>query len=210
MNTFRYIMALLMLIGFPPAFGFWFLVHPFIRFWRRLGPTVTYTMTLGLCAIGGIVIYGLRDILLAKDYGTNYGLIAAAVPVFVAAGVIQRLRGKHLTFKILAGLPQLAPEKHPRKLLTEGIYGKIRHPRYVEAILGFTAWSLVINYLAVYVLVGLSLVSLYFVVLLEERELGEHFGDEYAEYCARVPRCVPRSPFATKRSAANEPPERLP
>ncbi|MCP4656718.1 MAG: isoprenylcysteine carboxylmethyltransferase family protein [bacterium] len=195
MNTFRYVMAILMLVGFPPAFGFWFLVHPFIRFWRKLGPTITYTITLGLFAVTGVVIYRFRDVLLAEEYGTNYGLIAVAVPLFVATGVIARRRGRYLTFKILAGLPQLAPEKHPRKLLTEGIYGRIRHPRYVEAALGFIAWSLLINYLAVYVLVGLSLVSLYVVVLLEERELREHFGDEYVEYCAGVPRFVPRFHF---------------
>ena len=37
MDTFRFWLALLMLMFMPGAVLFWFLVHPFVRFWRRLG-----------------------------------------------------------------------------------------------------------------------------------------------------------------------------
>jgi hypothetical protein len=37
MTTFRHVLTLLMLMFMPGAVLFWFLVHPFIRFWRRLG-----------------------------------------------------------------------------------------------------------------------------------------------------------------------------
>jgi hypothetical protein len=32
----RYYLALVMLAAIPPAILFWFSIHPFIRFWRRI------------------------------------------------------------------------------------------------------------------------------------------------------------------------------
>jgi hypothetical protein len=37
MNAVRYWLALLVLMFMPGAVLFWFVVHPFVRFWRRLG-----------------------------------------------------------------------------------------------------------------------------------------------------------------------------
>jgi protein-S-isoprenylcysteine O-methyltransferase Ste14 len=34
--------------------------------------------------------------------------------------------------------------------------------------------------------------ALFLVVILEERELRQRFGDAHVEYCRRVPRFVPR------------------
>ena len=77
------------------------------------------------------------------------------------------------------------------KLLTEGIYGTIRHPRYVKLVLFILAYSFLANYLASYAVAFLTVPILYLVVLLEERELAERFGSAYEEYCDRVPRFFP-------------------
>ena len=58
--------------------------------------------------------------------------------------------------------------------------------------IGTLAWALFVNYVGVYVLAILTLPGLYLVAVLEERELLERFGDEYARYRERVPRFVPR------------------
>ena len=47
MDTFRYWVAAIMVVTFPPAFLLWFSIHPFIRFWRRMGVTVTYVVNVG-------------------------------------------------------------------------------------------------------------------------------------------------------------------
>jgi protein-S-isoprenylcysteine O-methyltransferase Ste14 len=88
--------------------------------------------------------------------------------------------------------PELSQRRYPGKLLTEGIYAKVRHPRYVEALLGTLGYALFANYLAVYIAFLLAIPALYLVVLLEERELRDRFGAEYEEYSRRVPRFVPR------------------
>jgi protein-S-isoprenylcysteine O-methyltransferase Ste14 len=52
--------------------------------------------------------------------------------------------------------------------------------------------ALIANYLALYLVVALWLPGLYFIVLLEEKELRDRFGPAYDEYCRRVPRFIPR------------------
>jgi len=59
-------------------------------------------------------------------------------------------------------------------------------------VLGLASVALFTNYLAVYVVLAAYLPLIYLVVVLEERELGERFGEEYERYCLAVPRFVPR------------------
>jgi protein-S-isoprenylcysteine O-methyltransferase Ste14 len=76
--------------------------------------------------------------------------------------------------------------------LTEGIYARLRHPRYVEVTLWTLGYSLIANYTGVYLLWLLSLPTLHLVVLLEERELRQRFGASYDAYARRVPRYLPK------------------
>ncbi len=59
-------------------------------------------------------------------------------------------------------------------------------------MLGITAFALFANYLASYILLPLSVVGLFAITVLEERELRARFRDEYVKYSARVPRFFPR------------------
>jgi protein-S-isoprenylcysteine O-methyltransferase Ste14 len=77
-------------------------------------------------------------------------------------------------------------------LVTDGIYGIIRHPSYLGALIYFLGWGLAFRSG-----VGVLLTLLMFLPLLarihaEERLLREQFGDEYAAYCARTSRLIPR------------------
>ena len=47
-----------------------------------------------------------------------------------------------------------------------------------------------------YVMTVLMFPALHLIAVIEERELHERFGDAYAEYCAAVPRLIPRSLWA--------------
>ncbi|NIM50470.1 MAG: DUF1295 domain-containing protein [Gemmatimonadales bacterium] len=192
MNSARYIIALLTLVALPPGILLWVAIHPFARFWRRVGPGWTYA-ALGVPVVGMMAgVFLARGRLLATEFGTSYPLIGLAVLCLIAAGTIMRKRRKYLTFGILSGVPELSRKDHPGKLLTEGIYSVIRHPRYVEMLLWTFGYALFANYLAVYIAVLLTAPMLYLVVVLEERELRDRFGLEYEEYCRTVPRFVPR------------------
>lgn len=191
MNTARYIVALIAVMSYPPAVGWWYLVHPLVGFWRRLGRPLFYAiMTVTSLAIMGAV-YLIREPLLAVEYGTEQALWPLAVIFYGASAYFEVRCRRYLKPKILLGAHELAPGGGG-KLITEGIYGRVRHPRYIAVFLGTVAIAFFTNYLAVYILALLLAPALYLVVVLEEKELHDRFGEEYEEYCRRVPRFIRR------------------
>ncbi len=193
MDSVRYYLALLTLIGLVPGLLLWFFIHPFVGFWRKFGPGWTYAILMLPVAALMVAVFQSRSYLLGKEYGTNYLLIGLGIACLVCAGMIARRRRKHLTARVLAGLPELSSNPQSQKLLTEGIYSRIRHPRYVELMLWLLGYALIANYLTLYIAVLVSLPVLYLIVLLEEKELRDRFGSEYEEYSSRVPRFIPRA-----------------
>jgi protein-S-isoprenylcysteine O-methyltransferase Ste14 len=192
MDSVRYYLALFVLMAFPVAFSMWFSIHPFIRYWRKLGAGRTYAIhftAMGVIAAGLFVV---RRKLLAVEFGTNPILIGLAVLFFVFAFVVGLRRRKEMGWKALLGLPEVVPERYNSRLVTTGVYSRVRHPRYVGALSAVLAYALFTNYLAVYVISFVFLLGLPLIIRLEEKELRERFGEEYEEYCRRVPRFLPR------------------
>lgn len=202
----RYIIGALLMITVPPAIAYWFIVHPFIAFWRRVGMKLTFWFLGIFMVVSMVALYPVHRALLGRDLGTSLPLIVLAVPLLVVSGIVNRKRKRHLNFKMLSGAPELAPGSSGAGLLTEGIYSRIRHPRYVEFTLALVGWSLFTNYLGMYVMVAISIAALLIIVVLEERELRERFGQAYVDYSARVPRFVPRP---RRRSDRSTPPEAI-
>lgn len=192
MDTVRYYLALLMLAAVPPSVIFWFSIHPFIRFWRRVGARLTLVIHYGAMIAATLLVLRFGRPLLSVEFGTGPITIGLAIPLLVASAVMRKRLSKYLRFRILTGLPELEPEQHGTPLLTEGIYGRIRHPRYVQFLLAFSGYALFCNYLAIYLLIPALAVMFYCVARLEERELRDRYGAEYEAYCARVPRFFPR------------------
>src|SRR3989442_12653236 len=62
-ESIRYYLALVIVVTWPPALLFWFMIHPFVAFWQRLGPWVTYTIVFSIMAGGlGGGIFFLRGV----------------------------------------------------------------------------------------------------------------------------------------------------
>ena len=139
-----------------------------------------------------IGLFSLRHYLLTTDFGTNYLLVALGLMVLILAGSLRFEIQKHLGIKTLLGFPEIAPDRFPRELITEGIYARMRHPRYVQLLIALIGYALIANYLAAYLAVALWVPGIYIIALLEEKELRAHFGDIYDEYCRTVPRFLPR------------------
>lgn len=192
MHQVRHILAVSLLLTTPSVLLFWLLIHPFVRFWRKLGSGWTFSL---LCTISAGLMAGLfltRKSLLAVEFGTNYLSVSLGLLCLTAAMLIFRKLRKQLTIRTMIGLPELAPDRHPGRLMTEGIYARIRHPRYVEIALSLLGFTFIANYLATYIFFALFLPGLYLVVILEEQELLERFGENYRDYCSRVPRFIPK------------------
>ena len=192
MDTARYYVALFIVAVSPGVFLFWFSIHPFIAFWRKVGywQTLAIHYTFVVMLAGGVVL--LRRAILSIEFGTNSILMALAVLIFAIVIALRIQLSKQLSTTVMIGLPELAPKKYESRLLTEGIYARIRHPRYTQLLLAFLAYALFSNYLAAYIVFLLSLVWVLLLVRVEEQELRERFGKEYERYCERVPRLIPK------------------
>jgi len=157
MDAVRYYIALVLVVTMPPVLLYWLLIHPFIRFWRRLGAALTSILVWIVLGLGGAGLFLARRSLLGPDFGTNYFLVALGVLFNVAAIWLWVVLHPHLSISTMLGLPEIAPKKYPTALITGGIYSRIRHPRYVQIILYIWGYALIANYLAAYVAVALWL-----------------------------------------------------
>ena len=191
-DSARFVLAILVVSSIPPSLLLWLAIHPFAAFWRRVGPVWTYFI-LGIPVAGYMIgAWFFRKALLMLDLGTNVFTMILAGISFGAAVLLKRRVVMQLRFAALSGIPELSKEKYPGKLLTEGIYNRVRNPRYIEVLLWVMAYALFANYLGAYIVFVLCLPLIYFVVRLEEKELRQRFGAVYEEYCRRVPRFVPK------------------
>jgi protein-S-isoprenylcysteine O-methyltransferase Ste14 len=138
-----------------------------------------------------VPVFLVRHRLLGWDLGTNYGTIGLGFVALAFGSAVALKRRRHLTYKILSGLPEFSAREYPGTLLTEGIYGSIRHPRYVEVAVWVLGYAFIANFPALYVGFLITVPTLLLIVVLEERELEERFGDAWRDYAARVPRFVP-------------------
>lgn len=73
MDTVRYILALLVVVCLPPAVLLWLVIHPFARFWRRLGRGWTYVILSGPLVGTMVGLYWARRALVGADLGSTGG-----------------------------------------------------------------------------------------------------------------------------------------
>ena len=121
--------------------------------------------------------------LLVNDYGTNYFIVSLSVIMMATGLIILWKVKKELKAGIQFGLPELTVSEKPRKLLTEGIYSQVRHPRYLASIIGIIGWALFSNFKMSYIVAPFLVIGLFLIVILEERELRIFFGSNYEKYC---------------------------
>jgi protein-S-isoprenylcysteine O-methyltransferase Ste14 len=139
-HYFRYLIALVILLYAPPALMIWLLIHPFASIWRRLGIVPSYLfLIIGMISLDWC-IWQARTWLMGVEYGSAPGLFGLSILFICAAGFVRRQRKRHLDWSMVIGLPELSASNRSRVLVTEGIYSQTRNPRYLEAILFFSAW----------------------------------------------------------------------
>jgi protein-S-isoprenylcysteine O-methyltransferase Ste14 len=190
MDKARWFIAVMMIMWVPPAIGSWYLIHPFTRFWRRLGTVASFCIIYSLLAASAVLLWHFSPVLAGRDLGFQPALLVLAVPMAVVGAVIARARRKHLTQRTLVGVPEISKADKGR-LLCEGIYARTRNPRYLEFVAFSFVYVAFANYSGTWILYLLTFPAIHLVVLLEEPELRERFGAEYEEYCRRVPRYLP-------------------
>jgi protein-S-isoprenylcysteine O-methyltransferase Ste14 len=76
-------------------------------------------------------------------------------------------------------------------LVTDGIYGVIRHPSYLGLILNALGWVLAFRSGVGVLLTALLVPPLAARMRAEENLLHAHFGEEYERYCLHTSRLIP-------------------
>ena len=76
-------------------------------------------------------------------------------------------------------------------LVTNGVYGVIRHPSYLGLLVSSLGWGLAFRSGVGVLLTALMIPPLLARIRAEERLLRSQFGDEYGAYCARTSRLIP-------------------
>lgn len=221
MDTARYVLAVVIWATLPPAFLYWYLIHPFAGYWRTVGPARTYLVVGPVCLLALGMLLRWRGPVAGTDLGENWALFYTGLMLWGVSIFMERRIRKQLDFRTLAGVPELRPRREgdavgadpsvdrgegaasdaedstplPAQgspLLTDGMYARVRHPRYVSVFVGTVGWSLMANHGASYAVTAALIPLTLGLVHMEEKELVERFGDAYRAYQARVPALIPR------------------
>ncbi len=115
----------------------------------------------------------------------------------VTAGIAVALLGQFIR-AVTIGLAYIKRGGKDKKvyadtLVQEGIFAHCRNPLYLGNLLIITGVGIAANSL-LFVLIGLPFFyfAYFAIIAAEENFLRGKFGGEYADYCRRVPRLIPR------------------
>ena len=75
-----------------------------------------------------------------------------------------------------------------RGLIDGGIFGIVRHPMYVGAMLLFLSWIFFLPHWIIVLISAINIAIIYAFILQGERFNITKFGDAYSRYMERVPR----------------------
>ena len=108
--------------------------------------------------------------------------------VLFAAGGALRLWPVFVLGRRFSGLVAIQPG---HTLVTDGVYGVIRHPSYLGLLVNALRWGLVFRSGVGVLLTALIVPPLLARIRAEEGLLRTQFGGEYGAYCARTSRQIP-------------------
>jgi protein-S-isoprenylcysteine O-methyltransferase Ste14 len=110
--------------------------------------------------------------------------IPLQIPILNLAGWI--LLGLGVLLVLLSSWTLL---RHRGKgLIDWGIYGLVRHPMYLGAMLLFISWSFLLPHWTTLALTTLNVAIVYRFILQADSRNVEVFGKEYEQYAKEVPR----------------------
>jgi len=93
----------------------------------------------------------------------------------------------------IQGLGTPAPVAPPQHLVVTGLYRHVRNPIYVAVVLLILGQGLLFSSVWLLEYGGWVWLGFFAAVLLYEEPVLRHkFGDEYRDFCAHVPRWLPR------------------
>ena len=109
------------------------------------------------------------------------------VALFAAGGAL-RVWPVYVLGHRFSGLVAIQPG---HRLVTNGLYGVIRHPSYLGMLVNALGWGLAFRSGVGVLLAALTVLPVLARIQAEERLLGSEFGAEYEAFRARTARLIP-------------------
>ena len=109
------------------------------------------------------------------------------VALFAVGGVL-RIWPVFVLGRRFSGLVAIQPG---HTLVTDGVYGVIRHPSYLGLLVNALGWALAFRSGVGLLLTAAAIPPLLARIRAEERLLRAQFGDAYDAYCSRTSRLLP-------------------
>ena len=186
MTVLDWVAAVVLLIQLPIPL-FWLVVHPLVGFWRRHVRAAYVVAGAGSWGAVGAFLYDFRDRLFVSEQAPLWAVLAGFVLLAGDGYTLYRVK-RELGAARLVGKAELAGAG---ELATQGIYARVRHPRYTGMMAAVVGACLLAGSLLMWVVAAAWFPLVLLATELEERELRARFGAAYLAYSKRVPRFLP-------------------
>jgi protein-S-isoprenylcysteine O-methyltransferase Ste14 len=166
---------------------YWFVVHPNVNFWRR-HPNATYAIGLlfsWLPVTAGLVLFSHK--LFRRDGPTTLGAVVGLGLIAFEGWLFWSVH-RELGTARMVGKTEISGSG---EIADCGIYGAIRHPRYLGSFLAIVGACLIAGTRTTWIVAAIWASLTLLAIFFEERELTARFGDAYEQYRRRVPRFIP-------------------
>jgi protein-S-isoprenylcysteine O-methyltransferase Ste14 len=166
---------------------FWLVLHPRTNYWRGRLRAAFATGVIVAWGIGGAFLVFFHAALFRLDPppagAIVGGLLLVAFDLFIF-----RVAHSNLGTARIVGKTEL---DGGGELARNGIYSRMRHPRYTGMFAAVAGACLLAGTLRMWLVIGAWLPLALIAILLEEREMRRRFGPAFDEYRRRVPRFLP-------------------
>jgi len=123
-----------------------------------------------------------------------FGLLTLQIPlVHLLLGIAFVVPGAWFGIKGVTDIGLKESETHrPERVITTGLYSRMRHPQYTGAILSHIGITFILSAFYSLLVTPLVIFINYILCWKEEKELVIEFGEEYIQYQKSVPMFIPR------------------
>jgi len=122
------------------------------------------------------------------------GLFVLQIPILhLILRIVFIIPGAWLGIKGVTEIGLKESETHrPEKVITTGLYSRMRHPQYTGAMLSHIGITFLLSSFYSLLVTPLVIIINYILCWKEEKELVREFGEDYEKYQKSVPMFIPR------------------
>lgn len=193
-SLFAHYLSLVSLVYFTPIPLLIIFFHRTLWLWRKLG-TISYYIFTAYFAVAfvicAVVAWDFRNLIWSWQLYNHWLSWMGWIPLIIGLG-IGASSIQTLSIRVLLGFPEFDASHYPSKLVTQGLYRYVRHPRYLEFILEAVGVAILSGLWVSVLFLIYFIPAIYALTCIEESELVKRFGSPYVEYRKHTGRFFPK------------------